>query len=203
MQDDGIGFSNDIIIEEEAIPNMREQNIAFTATRLKPGTNHYNSFAGEDMLENNIRTIPKLLEVTPIQGAFQVGETVRGLAVSSQNASQGVDLRFRLAAPNHKDGPFNNPTITFTNNPYTANVGLSSAYSETTTVLNVDIQSLNQKSDGNFFGFALVGMRLVGETSGAEAEINQIRLISDDFGALLGSYYICLLYTSPSPRDNR
>ena len=128
------------------------------------------------------------------------------------------------------------------NNPYAANVGLSSAYSETTTVLNVDIQSLNQKSDGNFFGFALVGMRLVGETSGAEAEINQIRLISDDFGALLGSYYIpperfengtntallsslrsqdnypglnfsraaadhfsegCLLYTSPSPRDNR
>ena len=190
VQDDGIGFSNDIIIEEEAIPNMREQNIAFTATRLKPGTNHYNSFAGEDMLENNIRTIPKLLEVTPIQGAFQVGETVRGLAVSTQNASQGVDLRFRLAAPNHKDGPFNNPTITFTNNPYAANVGLSSAYSETTTVLNVDIQSLNQKSDGNFFGFALVGMRLVGETSGAEAEINQIRLISDDFGALLGSYYI-------------
>ena len=190
VQDDGIGFSNDIIIEEEAIPTMREQNIAFTATRLKPGTNHYNSFAGEDMIENNIRTIPKLLEVTPIQGAFQVGETVRGLSVSTQNQSQGIDLRFRLAAPNHKDGPFNNPTLVFSNNPYVANVGLSSAYSETTTVLNVDIQSLNQKSDGNFFGFALVGMRLVGETSGAEAEINQIRLITDDFGSVLGAYYI-------------
>ena len=212
VQDDGIGFSNDIIIEEEAIPNMREQNIAFTATRLKPGTNHFNSFAGEDMLENNIRTIPKLLEVTPIQGAFQVGETVRGIAVSTQNASQGVDLRFRLAAPNHKDGPFNNPTITFLNNPYAANVGLSSAYSETTTVLNIDIQSLNQKSDGNFFGFALVGMRLVGETSGAEAEISQLRLISDDFGALLGSYYIppnrfengtnTALLSSLRPQDN-
>ncbi len=190
VQDDGIGFSNDIIIEEEAIPNMREQNIAFTATRLKPGTNHYNSFAGEDMIENNIRTIPKLLEVTPIQGAFQVGETVRGISVSTQNASQGVDLRFRLASPNHKEGPFNNPTVTFLNNPYAANVGLSSAYSETTTVLNVDIQSLNQKSDGNFFGFALVGMKLVGETSGAEAEVNQLRLITDDLGSVLGSYYI-------------
>jgi len=188
--DDGIGFSNDIIIDEEPIPDMREQNIAFTGTRLKPGTNHYNSFAGEDMIENNIRTIPKLLEVTPIQGAFQIGETVRGLAISTQNQSQGADLRFRLAAPNHKDGPFNQPTITFTNNPYSANVGLSSSYSETTTVLNVDIQSLNQKSDANFFGFALVGMTLVGESSGAEATISQIRLISDDFGALLGSYYI-------------
>ena len=190
VQNDGIGFSNDIIINEESIPDMREQNIAFTATRLKPGTNHYNSFAGEDMIENNIRTIPKLLEVTPIQGAFQIGETVRGLAVSTQNASQGADLRFRLASPNHKDGPFNNPTVTFLNNPYAPNVGLSSAYSETTTVLNIDIQSLNQKSDANFFGFALVGMRLVGETSGAEAEINQLRLITDDIGAVLGSYYI-------------
>ena len=190
VQNDGIGFSNDIIINEEAIPDMREQNIAFTGTRLKPGTNHYNSFAGEDMIENNIRTIPKLLEVTPIQGAFQIGETVRGLAVSTQNASQGADLRFRLASPNHKDGPFNNPTVTFLNNPYAPNVGLSSAYSETTTVLNIDIQSLNQKSDANFFGFALVGMRLVGETSGAEAEINQLRLITDDIGAVLGAYYI-------------
>jgi len=212
IQDDGIGFSNDIITNEEAIPNMREQNIAFTATRLKPGTNHYNSFAGEDMLENNIRTIPKLLEVTPIQGAFQVGETVRGLSISTQNASQGADLRFRLASPNHKDGPFNNPTITFSVNPYAPNVGLSSAYSETTTVLNIDIQSLNQKSDGNFFGFATVGMTLVGETSGAEATINQIRLITDDLGAVLGSYYIppnrfengtnTALLTSLRPQDN-
>ena len=55
--------------------------------------------------------------------------------------------------------------------------------------MNIDIQSLNQKSDANF-GFALVGMRLVGETSGAEAEINQIRLITDDLGAVQGSYYI-------------
>jgi len=212
VQDDGVGFSNDIIVNEEAIPNMREQNIAFTGSRLKPGTQHFNSFAGEDMIENNIRTIPKLLEVTPIQGAFQIGETVRGLAVSTQNASQGVDLRFRLASPNHKDGPFNNPSITFVVNPYAPNVGLSSAYSETTTVLNIDIQSLNQKSDGNFFGFASVGMYLVGETSGAEAIITNIRLITDNLGAVLGSYYIppnrfengtnTALLSSLRPQDN-
>jgi len=212
VQNDGIGFSNDIIVNEEAIPNMREQNIAFTGTRLKPGTQHFNSFAGEDMIENNIRTIPKLLEVTPVQGAFQIGETVRGISISTQNASQGIDLRFRLASPNHKDGPFNNPTITFVVNPYAPNVGLSSAYSETTTVLNIDIQSLNQKSDANFFGFASVGMYLVGETSGAEAIISRIRLITDDLGAVLGSYYIppsrfengtnTALLSSLRPQDN-
>ena len=189
-QDDGIGFNNDIIVTTDPIPNMREQNIQFVGTKLKPGTNHYNWFAGTDMIENNIYTIPKLLEVTPIQGAFRTGETVRGLSVSTQNVSQGSDLRFRLASPNHKDGPYNSPTITFTNNPYSPNVGLSSAYSETTTVLNIDTASLNQKSDANFFGFASVGMRLVGEESGAEAVISDLRLITDDLGAVIGSYYI-------------
>mgnify|MGYP001187130245 CR=1 FL=1 len=190
IQDDGIGFSNDIIITEESIPDMREQNIQFIGTRLKPGTNHFNMFAGNDMLDIENRTIPKLLEVTPIQGAFQTGETVRGLSVSAQNESQGIDIRFRLAAPNHKDGPFANPTIVYPNNPYTPNVGLSSSYSETTTVLNIDTASLSQTSDANFFGFVTVGMRLVGETSGAEAEISQIRLITDDYGAVIGSYYL-------------
>ena len=190
VQDDGIGFSNDIIITEESIPDMREQNIQFIGTRLKPGTNHFNLFAGNDMLDIENRTIPKLLEVTPIQGAFQTGETVNGYAVSAQNESQGIDIRFRLAAPNHKDGPFANPTIVYPNNPYSPNVGLSSSYSETTTVLNIDTASLSQKSDANFFGFVTVGMRLVGETSGAEAEISQIRLITDDYGAVIGSYYL-------------
>ena len=190
IEDGGIGFSNDIITTDQVIPDMREQNIQFVGLKLKPGTNHHNLFAGNDMLDIENRTIPKLLEVTPIQGAFQIGETVNGYAVSSQNSSQGTDIRFRLAAPDHKDGPFNAPTLTFTNNPYAANVGLSSSYSETTTVLNVDTASLSQKSDANFFGFVTVGMRLVGETSGAEAEINQIRLITDEFGSVIGSYYI-------------
>ena len=190
VEDGGIGFHNDVISETEPIPLMREQNVQFTATRLKPGTNLFSYWSGDDMIENTVRTVPKLLEVTPIQGAFQIGEAVRGLAVSNQSGSQGIDIRFRLATPNHKDGPFNNPTITFPSNPYNSSVGLSSAYTETTSVLNVDVASLNQKSDANFFGFVSTGMRLVGETSGAEAEINNVRLISDELGAVLGCYYI-------------
>ena len=190
LQDGGIGFSNDIIITEDTIPDMREQNIQFIGTRLKPGTNHFNLFAGNEMLDIDNYTIPKLLEVTPIQGAFKIGETVSGYSVSVQNATQGTDIRFRLAAPNHKAGPFASPTITYPNNPYAASVGLSSSYSETTTVLNVDTASLCQKSDANFFGFVNVGMKLIGEDSGAEAEISNIRLITDDVGAVIGSYYI-------------
>ena len=190
VEDGGIGFHNDLISETEPIPLMREQNVQFTVSRLKPGTRLFSYWSGDEMIENNVRTVPKLLEVTPIQGSFQVGEAVRGLSVSTQNTSQNIDIRFRLASPDHKWGPFNNPSIKFQTNPYNPSQGLSAAYTETTSVLNVDVASLNQKSDGNFFGFVAEGMRLVGETSGAEAEINNVRLISDELGAVLGCYYI-------------
>ena len=185
-----LSTGTDLIVTERDVPDMREQNIEFIGTRLKPGTNHYTSWAGVDMIENRDNVIPKLLEVTPVSGAFQVGETVSGLISDNTGSTQFVALRFRLGTPNHKDGPFNSPTVTYNNNPYEANVGLSSSYSETTTVLNIDTKSLSQLSDPNFFGFARVGMRLIGETSGAEAEINQLRLISDDVGALIGCYHI-------------
>ena len=180
----------DLIVTERDIPEMREQNVEFVGTRLKPGTNHYTSWAGVDMVEDRNNVIPKLLEVTPISGAFEIGETVSGLTPDPQGGTDIEAIRFRLASPNHKDGPFNQPTILFNNNPYEANVGLSSSYSETTTVLNIDTKSLSQKSDPNFFGFARVGMRLIGETSGAEATINQLRLITDDVGAVIGCYHI-------------
>jgi len=180
----------DLIVTERDIPDMREQNIEFVGSRLKPGTNHYASFAGIDMIENRDNIIPKLLEVTPISGAFEIGENVNGFISDNTGGTEFVGLRFRLASPNHKDGPFNTPTVVFNNNPYEANVGLSSAYSETTSVLNIDTKSLSQTSNSDNFGFARVGMRLVGEKSGAEAEINQLRLISDDVGALIGCYHI-------------
>ena len=190
-RDGGIGYGNDFISQTEPVPTIREQNIQFVATRLKPNTVHFCSFDAEDMIESRSRVIPKLLEVQPIQGSFQIGETVRGTTVDTQNVSQGTGLRFRLCVPDHKDGPFNNPTVVYATNPYSEGVvGLPSEYSETSTVLNVDTASLNQKSDGNFFGQALIGMRLVGETSGAEAQISNLRLVSDDLGAVIGSLYI-------------
>ena len=180
----------DLIVTERDIPDMREQNIEFVGTRLKPGTNHYISWAGTDMIENRDNIIPKLLEVTPVSGAFQIGETVSGTTPDPQGGTDIETVRFRLASPNHKDGPFNQPTIRFNNNPYEANVGLSSSYSETTTVLNIDTKSLSQKSDPNFFGRVIPGQRLVGETSGAEAVVDQIRLITDDLGAVIGCFHI-------------
>ncbi len=187
---EGEGFANDFFAQTEPQPFMREQNVQFDCTVLKPNTQHFAYWNGTDMTDDNAYTVPKLIEVTPTQGSFQIGEAVRGYMFSTQANGQGFDLRFRLAAPNHKDGPFNAPTIVYNQNPYSNTVGLSSAYSETTSVLNVDTQSLNQKSDANFFGTVTEGMVLVGESSGAQATVSDIRLITDETGCVQGCYYI-------------
>ena len=197
-------------VDISAIPNMRSQNISFTGTRLKPSTKFFTFFSRVDMSKRRKLTIPKLLEVTPISGSFQAGETVIGKLLTPINRgpvsifSKGrrkIDtvqksrgrrksIRFRLAAPNHKAGPYLNPTIFYTVNPYNPTVGLSSSYSDTTEVLNIDIDSLNNKADERYSGFVEVGMKLVGETSGAQATVKSIRLISDDRGTVSGSIFI-------------
>ena len=192
-----------------AIPNMRSQNISFTGTRLKPSTKFFTFFSRVDMSERRKLTTPKLLEVTPISGSFIAGETVSGLVLNNivtpcNTFSQGNKrvvtsinthqrrkrIRFRLATPNHKDGPYLNPTAFYSVNPYNPNVGLSSSYSDTTEILNVDINSLNSKADERYSGFVEVGMKLVGETSGAQATVKNIRLITDDKGTVSGSIFI-------------
>jgi hypothetical protein len=186
--DGGVG-TTEVITTTSSIPNLRAQNIEFKAARLKPSTNFFSFFSRTDMSDNRSLTVPKLLEVTPVQGSFQVGETVVGRLLTNQNTTANPEIRFRLAQANHKDGPYNAPTAVYNNNPY-SNVGLSSFYSDTTEVLNIDTSSLNQKSDERFFGYVVQGMKLVGETSNAEAIVKEVRLISDQHGVLVGSINI-------------
>ena len=187
-QDGGFGVT-EVITETTSIPNLRAQNIEFIGHRLKPGTKFYSSFSRTDMVDERSLTVPKLLEVTPIKGAFQVGETVVGREVNTSGQVQGKEVRFRVAVPNHKDGPYNAPTLVYQSSPYDG-AGITSAYSDTSTLLNVDTGSLNQKSDERFFGTVIKDMRLVGETSNAEATVNEVRLVSDQFGVLQGSINI-------------
>ena len=179
--DGGFG-ETEVITETSSIPKLRSQNIEFVATRLKPSTKMNFKFSSKDMSKERKLTIPKLLEVTPVKGAFQVGETVRG-------EGNNAEIRFRLASPNHKDGPYNAPVAFFNTNPYT-NTGISSSYSDTTTLLNIDTKSLTQKSNETFYGRVVKDMKLIGETSGAEATVGKVRLVSDETGALVGSIHI-------------
>ena len=149
---------------------MRKRNIQITTHRMKPRTRFYVYFDNVDVTSF---TTPKLLEVNMTSGVFQTGETVKS-----------GDFSFRLAAPNHKEGPYNAPTKVITLNPYDNAAGISTVYSTSSTILNVDTFSLAQQVQGEFFGHSKNGMKLVGQTSGAEATITNVRLISDTLGFL-------------------
>lgn len=168
------------VVSQSIILQMRSRNIEIVAKRLKPNTRFYGFFDSKDM---NPYFIPKLLEVKMASGTFLAGETVTGV-LGSKNIS------FRLASQNHKYGPYNAPTETYAVNPYQSLTGLSSVYSSTSTLLNVDTFSLQLKSTSQFYGCVAIGMQLIGKTSGAIATISDLRLISDSSGTLIASLFI-------------
>ena len=212
------------VVNTELISYLRSRNIKFDARNLKPSTNIYAFFDGQDVSKY---MIPKLLEITMSTGTFSVGETVIG---TDNNGKELI--RFKVAQANHKRGPFNDPTEIFNTSPYyqftplykkslegtavlidnitpqsssdetnqeSGNSGLvldmPETYSSTSTVLNIDLDSLSDKSDNTYFGYVEKNLRLVGQTSSAQATISKVSLRTDVIGTLLGSLFI------PNPND--
>ena len=171
------------VVSSDVAAVMRSRNIEFVCKRLKPNTRLYAFFDNIDM---NAFIVPKLIEIEMVSGTFAVGETVRGNGVNSTNKS----IRFRLAQQNHKYGPYNSPSQTYKNNPYNVANSISSSYSSTTSILNVDTASLQIQSASGFFGCLSKGMRLVGQSSGAIARVKDIRIVTDRAGVVIGSLFI-------------
>jgi len=170
----------DRVVSTDVVHTMRSRNVEFVARRLKPKTR---LFAFFDNVDINKYIVPKLVEVQMKSGTFIQGETVNG-------TYGNTSVRFRLAAQNHKYGPYNSPTQTFVENPYNVNENLPSSYSSTSTILNVDTASLELQSASGFFGYIVTKMQLKGETSGAVAEVSNLRMITDSSGTLIGSFFI-------------
>jgi hypothetical protein len=97
---------------------------------------------------------------------------------------------FRLCTPDHKIGPYNNPTKKYNTNPYDRSQIIPSLYSSTSNILNIDTFSLSYRGQSNFYGNLKIGMKLTGQTSNATAIIKDIRLITDDSGTVIGSFRI-------------
>ncbi len=178
----------DRTISRELIPFMRSRNVEITANALKPLTQLYAFF---DSINVSEYCVPKLLEINMIDGTFQVGETVQGTMQTTWSGGTGPTnlITFRVAQANHKEGEYNIPTSTYKDNPYTLQP-LSSAYSSTSTLLNVDTFSLSNINQPEFNGYVQNQMILVGQTSGAQARISNVRLISDISSWLQGSFFI-------------
>ena len=163
--------------------------MAFVGNGLRPLARHYHFFDSSSDLD----IIPKLIEVSMTSGVFSNGETVKGFVGSRQLFS------VRICQPNHKRGPITNPTDTFSLNPYNRSVTLPSVYSASSTVLNIDINSLMEDVLGKFNGRIVKDMILLGETSGAQAKVSDIRLITDTFGDVFGSFFFRNPLASPPP----
>ena len=200
----------DRTLSSEVIPIMRSRNITFDGRGFKPQSRMYGFFDGINMTSY---CVPKLLEISMKSGVFQVGETVTGEVFSTNSADPAI-IKFKVAVSNHKEGPFNAPTRIYAKNPYTTQTAstsletysgtpgtvqlagggsasvIPSSYSSTSTTLNVDLDSLAEQAQGDFFGRVETGMILKGGTSGAEAEITNLRLISDYASSVLGSLFI-------------
>jgi hypothetical protein len=170
----------DKVISREIITTMRSRNIEIIAKRLKPSSRVYAFFDNVDMTSY---VVPKLIEVSMSSGTFTAGETVVGSLGSKS-------IRFRLSTQNHKYGPYNSPTEIFSTNPYLLENSLSSSYSSTTTLLNVDTASLEMQASSGFYGSIAKSMQLVGQTSGAIAIISDVRLIADETGVFIGSLFV-------------
>ena len=119
-----------------------------------------------------------------------------GLSEEGKNTDPQID--FRVAQSNHRKGDYNSPTEVYPDNPYVSGGTIPELYSSTSTTLNVDTYSLSNQPQGDFFGRIQTGMILTGQTSGAEAEVGEVRLISDSSSALIGSLFI----PDPSNGDN-
>ena len=168
---------------------MRSRNIQFSVSNVKPSTQFYQFLDGN----SGVDFIPKLIEITNSSKAFVVGETVIGTFGGNNLIS------FRVASPNHKYGPYNSPSTTYTINPYIRTESIASGYSQSSKVLNVDTVSLSEEAQGKYSGYLLRGMQLVGQTSGSVATVSDLRLISDNFGDLIGTFYLRDPNTIPTP----
>jgi hypothetical protein len=191
----------DRTVSRELIQYLRSRNIQFSAKNVKPLTQLYAFFDGVDVTKY---CVPKLLEISMISGVFEVGETVVGSIRKTELSTSTIEesesnITFRVSQSNHKEGPYNTPTETYSLNPYTSQP-LAATYSSTSNLLNIDILSLSTHSQGEYSGWVQSGMTLVGKTSGAQATITNVRLLSDVYASLIGSFYIPNPNISVNPR---
>ena len=174
-------LSDTWVVQSGDVSFIRERNIEFITTRLKPNTRFNLLFDSFNMSGSPTYAFPKLLEIENVRGSFEVGETV---------FVDGGVTRFRLCTPNHKSGPHNVPSSTYQSNPYNPEVGISTLYGPQSTILNIDTSTLGLANISNFYGNIRVGETLVGQTSRAQATVKDVRLVSDSNGTLVGSIFV-------------
>jgi hypothetical protein len=183
-------YLSNLYLSGEIGNKIRSRNIEFFASNLYPLSRYTPYFDGSTSFD----VIPKLLKISMTTGIFAVGETVDGYEGNVKVFSA------RLCTPNHKYGPYNSPSETYTVNPYQT-AEFFTDYSQSTVVLNIDTYSLADSADGRFFGYISYNMVLVGRASGAQCTVINQNLISDTYGDLIGCFFIRNPFSSLLPSN--
>ena len=183
--EDQFEWTDTVQIGREPDKYIRSRNVRFTAAGLRPYTRMYpffDSTAGIDV-------VPKLVEIEMISGAFQVQETVLGFHESRYDGNHEM-FTARITHPNHKSGTFNSGAPrTYGKNPYNRDIALGRSYSASSTVLNIDIVPLAKEALGRWSGYVVKGMTILGTTSGAQCTVTDVRIITDNWGDIEGSFF--------------
>ena len=165
--------------------NVRSRNIEVFAQRVKPNTRFYVFMENTDLTPY---AVPKFLPIKMVKGTFAVNDIVESISQSNETTSV-PEIKFRVATPNHKEGPYNDPTETITNLAYPITT-LSPAYSSTSDVLNIDTADLSLENNVENSGYVFEGMELVNEDGSAEATVGTPALVSDEQGDLIFSLHV-------------
>ena len=165
--------------------NVRSRNVEVFAQRLKPNTRFYVFMENTDLTKY---AVPKYLPIKMVKGTFAVNDIVESISQSNETTSV-PEIKFRVATLNHKEGPYNDPEDTITNLPYPTTT-LSSAYSSTSEVLNIDTADLSLENNVENSGYVIKGMEIVNESGSAQATVQDLALFSDEKGDLIFSLHI-------------
>tara|TARA_B100000579_G_scaffold54205_1_gene38033 strand:+ start:20290 stop:27834 length:7545 start_codon:yes stop_codon:yes gene_type:complete len=195
-------YVESVKISGETDPFMRSRNVYFAANGLKPYTKHIHK------LDSGVPDIfPKLVEISTTAGSgngFTVGEDVKVM-----NGTTQIGL-VKAQAPNHKFGDISRPEFaaglghpavtveTYSVDPFDrSRPSPSNAYSSTSVLFNCDISEL--ANNESYWGYVVKGAKLIGETSGTEATVTNMDLMSDNWGDVLGAFFFRDPNQTPQP----
>ena len=194
-------YVEDVKVSGEADPWMRSRNVAFYGNGLRPNQRHYFYLDSQQ-----VDIVPKLFQIQMKSGTFNHEENI---IVHNKNGKRVGYLP--LQRPHHKSGTKNSPEIaaglgdpsvyaeTYQINPFSKkSPAPGKGYSPTSTLMNIAINKLAERQ--KFYGFVKKGFKVTGETTGAVAEITDVRLISDNWGDVIGSFFIRDPNSTPTPK---
>jgi len=171
----------DRVVDTKYARWKRSRNIASTAFRLKPNVRVYPFLEGKSV---EAYTTPKIIGIQMTSGssAFQAGEDI-----ALSGTISGRKFRATLSTPKAGIARLDKP---YEVDPYTGNAITATAYTASSTFLNINIESMNELDGSPYGGYLLEGDKILGLTSGATATVTKKRLIADEKGNLRVSVYI-------------